>query len=354
MIPRLFAASLTCMLLMPQAGHAAAMYSFTDLGALGMTRANGINAAGQVVGVGHSGAAMFSQGKVTGLGSNNQSQAFAINDAGQAVGYITPEAHERATMFSGGALHDLGALGPLSQAVSINNLGQAVGFSWAATPTANATLFADGKVTYLGTLGGEWGQATDINNASQIAGYSTNGLGVLHATLFWNGDIIDLAPDWSGYASAAAALNDHGVAVGMVVTETHKFHAALFANGTVTVLSEDGFLSSGANDINNSGQIVGDHDRRATIWNQMQRVDLNTLVGKDVSDAGWLLTNARAINDKGSIIGEAFNSNTGRYTAFLLSPTEVPEPASSSLIFIGIGIFAASRLRRRVAKTIDA
>jgi len=350
MNPRLVTISIACLLLMPLNGHAAAMYAFTDLGALGMTHANGINAAGQVAGVGRAGALLFSEGNVTELGGGNQSRAFSINDAGQVVGTITPGAYERAALFSGGAVSELGALGPLSQAVSINNLGQAVGFSWMETPYAHATLYADGNVTFLGTLGGEWSQATDINNASQISGYATNENGVLHATMFWNGDIIDLAPDWSGYASGAMSLNDHGDAVGQVVTTDYKFRAALFANGTVTFLSDEGFLGSSANDINNSGQIVGQHDGRAMVWNQLHGADLNALVGKDVSDAGWLLKSARAVNDKGLIIGEAFNSNSGQYSAFLLSPTQVPEPASLGLMFIGIGFLAASRFLRRAAK----
>jgi probable HAF family extracellular repeat protein len=96
-----------------------------------------------------------------------------------------------------------------------------------------------------------------------------------------------------------------------------------------------------AYDINDSRQIVGeaylsedvDH---AFVYADGIMTDLNTLT----PGSGWTLTQARAINDLGQIVGYRINPS-GQEHAFLLTP--IPEPAGLSLLVLA----GLSLLRRR-------
>ena len=98
-----------------------------------------------------------------------------------------------------------------------------------------------------------------------------------------------------------------------------------------------------ANGINNSNVIVGGsfidandsiYHAFVTVSNSM--VDLNGQL--DATGAGWELTEARAINDSGQIVG------VGRFEgvnhAFLLSPLPAlpPAPEITSLMFSGLNV----------------
>jgi probable HAF family extracellular repeat protein len=140
----------------------------TDLGGLGglgtASLAQGINNAGQVVGVsdtaGSGGyhAALWSAGSITDLGTlgGNNSWAFGINESGLAVGWgeLMDYVTYHATVWGpGGTTTDLGTLagGNLSQAYAVNNVGDVVGFS-NLDPTSTltyATLWSAGTVINL-------------------------------------------------------------------------------------------------------------------------------------------------------------------------------------------------------------
>ena len=99
--------------------------------------------------------------------------------------------------------------------------------------------------------------------------------------------------------------------------------------------------------INSSGQIVGQSEisgnvsgnpNRATIWNGNIATDLNVYLDASMLNAGWLLYQARAVNDDGWIVGNAANLFTHEEHAFLLIPVSVPEPATLALILFVLGV----------------
>ncbi len=121
------------------AAAATDLYTVTDLGAFG---GYDINRQGQVVGCadfpGESGRAyLWTQGRTTELGTLGGATACAsgINDRGQVAGYVATAGGEtRAFLWDNGRMTDLNRLLPagsgwvLRQAYAINDAGQIVGF----------------------------------------------------------------------------------------------------------------------------------------------------------------------------------------------------------------------------------
>jgi probable HAF family extracellular repeat protein len=114
--------------------------------------------------------------------------------------------------------------GIFAYASGINDAGQAVGQYPIGSGTGyHAVLSQNGKLTDLGTLGGQFSWATAINAQGQVVGYSelTSGLsgrGVDHAFLYQNGSLIDLnrlIPTSSNWTlEQALAINDKGQILG--------------------------------------------------------------------------------------------------------------------------------------------
>jgi uncharacterized membrane protein len=123
-----------------------AIYSVTDLGALGgaSAAAFGVNAAGDSAGwadtpQGDTEAVVVTGGVLRSLGPG--SEAYAINNAGQAVGLVGTHG----ASWTASAMTDLGAG---AVAMAINNAGQIAGGN------GHAFLMGAGSLQDLGTLGG--------------------------------------------------------------------------------------------------------------------------------------------------------------------------------------------------------
>ncbi len=172
---------------------------------------------------------------------------------------------------------------------------------------ANATTYT---FTDLGTLGGTYSYAYAINNAGQVAGYSgTAGNSTTHATL-WNGTTATDLGTLGGSQSYANAINNAGQVVGMSYT-------------------------------------AGNSAAHATLWNGTTATDLNSFLDASAVNAGWVLSEARGINDNGWITGSAYNTLTGATHGFLLSVAAVPEPETYAMLLAGLGMLGVVARRRR-------
>jgi len=189
--------------------------SMTDLGTLpGGNSGVGyaINDSGQITGQSYIAGNMFfhaflySNGTMTDLGvlpGGTSSQGNAINDSGVVVGgsvTAKDDSHAFVTQGNSPSLIDLGTLaggttgvGYTSNAQAINNAGQIVGTSSVLPSGEHAFLYSGGKMTDLGTLGGN-SSAFGINNSGQIVGQFDSGgaSGVGGAFLYSNGVMTDL------------------------------------------------------------------------------------------------------------------------------------------------------------------
>lgn len=308
-----------------------------------------INNLGQVVGqsITTNEAYLWQNGVVTNLGTlgGTFSDAFGINDAGQVVGQTTIGGIEiHAYRWQNDAMTDLNLCCFQSRAFGINAAGQVVGTTQLSNVNFgvnHAFLWQDGHMTDLGTLGApaccDVSQALAVNNTGQVVGESVTANREIHAFLWQNGVMTDLGT-LGDQSSSANWINDAGQVVGYTqrFTFSGPTQAFLWQNGAMTALGTVGGSNSNALSINAAGQIVGVSDtpdgiRRATLWQKdpqgVYRItDLNTLLPPD---SGWTLVAARAINDRGQIIGVGeFNGVNHRY---LLSPVEILDPVPELL-----------------------
>ena len=255
------------------------------------SRAQGINDANEVIGWSYAGtdaqpAFVWRNGQMTSVGL---ADAYAINDAGQIVGYVTRvrgnEAFNVAVVWQAGQLTELT---DLANPWNINDAGDVVGFSYVDT-APQASLHRSGVVTILGTLpGSAMSQAFDINEAGQVIGTShfvpTDGSDTYDRAFLWHDGRMQELPRLSANdrATGAYGINDRGDVVGR---------------------------SGGARSF-------------AVIWFDGVAYDLNQLIDEgDPLRPYVTLLEGREINNRGQIIVQGTDSRrSGSYSGYLLTP----------------------------------
>ena len=326
-------------------------YAITDLGTLGGKRsvARDINASAQVVGSsetsdGSTHAFLYMQGSMLDLGTfgGPTSIAHRITDSGLIAGRAQTSTGRYHPFLSesGGRLFDPAWFddrlnGTFSEALGVNAAGQAVGYYTTSGDHMAARnrvfLYQDFSAVDLGAFGGDDGIVTSINRHGHVVGY----VGTEQHADYSNQRSFFVAegkgvmlPTLGGRTTVALALNDVGQTVGHGQTSSGERHAFLYSKGILTDLGTlPGGHQSFAYGLNNNGEVVGSAEAgqgglRAVLYRSGRIVDLNTLLPVH---SGWVLTEARAINAAGQIVGTGIID--GAEHAFLLTPVARPGSA---------------------------
>jgi probable HAF family extracellular repeat protein len=186
-------------------------------------------------------------------------------------------------------------------------------------------------MTDLGTLGGDSSTSYGINSAGQIVGYADTVDDDTRDAVIWNpdGTRTDLR-SLGGTTNYGYGINDAGQVTGYSrTTGDRDRHAAFWdSDGTITDLGTLRGTYSAGFGINGAGQVVGfslitgDRDEHAVFWDaDGTMTDLNTQIPPD---SGWVLQEARGLNDDGLIIG--FGTHNGQVHGFLLTPVGPSAP----------------------------
>jgi probable HAF family extracellular repeat protein len=252
---------------------------FTTLDApsatLSGTSANGINAAGNIVGHYQLSATvtngfLYSGGTYTILANPlaSNTEAFGINASGQIVGSFTDDNGDHGFVSSGGfsvILDDPVAIPGSTQAAAINDAGQVVG-------------------RYQDSRGGIHGF---LYNPSGGGTYTT---------------LDDPLATAVNRVTVPEGINNAGQVVGWYTDKDNAFHAFLFSGGTFTTIDVPGAIpgTTFAYGINNLGQIVGTYAANGASHGFLYSGGLYTNID---DPAAISFTNPRGINDAGQIVG---------------------------------------------------
>lgn len=267
-------------------------------------------------------------------------KATGVNDAGQVTVASENDLQCSAVAHFPFVWHD-GALRQLSNdgaANAINALGQVAG-----NQSGAAALWTDAGSQQLD---GGFSNAFAINNLGHVVGNSNDlpGATAYGDAFLWDGTLHDLGRLFD--ESTALAVNDGDVVAGETSQVNHFSHAFVYSGGVMHDIDCDtrgraafgcsgpGTGGSRADGINNAGQVVGEENGRAFLWDATGgMVDLNTLLPAGSTD---VLTNAVAINDSGQIIA------TGASSSYLLNPPPASSPPAPELTGPADGALFAS------------
>jgi len=316
------------------------MYNFVHLGFSGASTQVNINRWGDVIGTNNTSNTpfLYSRGSLITLWSGG-GFGTAINDNLLTTLYLGGQA---STYLPGASQPTpLGTLGGfMSYPYAINNSGSVVGQSVSSTDGQyHPFLYANGKMSDLGTLGGGAPQcsATAINSSGGIVGTCVNAGGYWRAFRVVGGAAGDIDPRTTTYDSGAYAINDSGDAAGYSdmgfcslrtgVCRGNTTYPVIFSsNGTITKIGTLGGAWGTAYGMNNLGDIVGQANTsagplHAFLFSHGVMNDLNSATV--INGTGWTWYDAKVINDSGQIVGHGINPTTQQLEIVILTPVPV-------------------------------
>jgi probable HAF family extracellular repeat protein len=228
-----------------------------------------------------------------------------------------------------------------SRGSDINDQGWVAGFSDSTDGTRHATLWRNGSLIDLRTLGGphsnvqwhglnsggmvvgiaETAETDSLNEAWSCSAFFPSATGKVCRGFVWEGEVMTALPTLGGTHGYAASVNNRGQVVGWAETPVHddtcdsptqilQFRAVMWEpkrNRKTELPPFPGDSTSAATAINDRGQVVGISGecdiavgrfsaRHAVLWEDGKVTDLENLGGTT-----W--HTPTAINNQGDIVG---------------------------------------------------
>lgn len=243
----------------------------------------------------------------------NHHRLLASTACSCALGALSVAAH--ATTYH---ITDLGIGG----GAAINAAGAVAGSHSTTGLDFTPALYAQGKVTDLGSLGGNSGVASGIADDGTIVGQSMTALSVFHAFRSVGGVMKDLGTLASSKSSMSAAvgINRKGHVCGSSYTDGGVWHFFLVKGWAMKDIGAPaGSEGAYASACNNKDDIVGSAfapvtgNPHAVLYHDHQFTDL----GDFAAGAGY--SNALGVNDHDEVVGMASagtNGSSAPLTAF--------------------------------------
>lgn len=256
----------------------------------------------------------------------DSSRAYGVNDKGEVVGSGVQGGVRYAIHWHGDTYSLLPAVdGNFAAAGHINSAGQIAGISQAGSYT-HATLWDNGQPTDLTPGLNHNTSPNGLNAQGVVVGIQEDNF-MARAYKWADGTsvVLGLLPD--GLANYATGINDAGLIVGCSSADADIVqHAVVWVRASTPRRLRELGSTSCANAVNEAGDVVGWSEgsqygsRLAVLWAHGRVLDLNKRLPRQAREAGWLLTEASAINNNGRIVGQASNSLSGEQALFVLVP----------------------------------
>ena len=231
---------------------------------------------------------------------------------------------------------DLGFAGEMnSSTLRVNNAGNATGAYQRGDRATRAFLYTGTTPpTDIGTLGGINSFGVNMNETTMVVGNANQPDGRLLAFVYANGEMSPL-PTTDGFNSRADGINNDPVPliVGSLLDNSGVHTATTWRGNVRTDLTKLGFNRSGATDVNDADQIVGEvhngaSDFAAVLWQGGAGFPLGIPVGATSSFA-------RGINNFGQVVG--FGAAAPGQVAFLWTPTGPNATTGTMFTLPGLG-----------------
>ena len=270
-----------------------------------VTIGTAITASGQPHAVRWKGAAFADLGTLPG---GDTSGALGIGADDTVVGYSSAVSSIRQAVRwdRGGAITDLEAGGFMSEAAAIGGDGTIAGFITSGDGSIEAARWdRSGRITKLPDLGGTGSRATAINDTGTAIGYATTSDQVLHPAL-WDraGRVVDLMrhSDAADGFVQVSGIDNAGTVIGFAQGSGRAMTWDP-AHGLRALPSLEGGTGGNPTSINDHGTIVGTAmtatAQRAARWDGRRVTDLGTLLGATGSST------ASSISDAGTVVGQS-------------------------------------------------